>query len=336
MSRMVFDNAMTAHVWAQQSQARGRSSNGNFSFDGPSLYSYSTVIARFVESKSPRNVVLVTSRSYSNTTSGKHMPAMWRGIDYGRGDWLAFTVPHVNFPLDPDNLAHLIERYRAEVLRLGRSTSDDGVLEGYRLERLAALHSNVFDYCDAFGLTAPDLDISADITEINAKRAKRAADNADPVKQAKRAADREKRAAAKVRKEAEARRLALLNAAEKLTAWKAGSAVMLPYDARRDAEGGALLRVRGGNLETSLGATVPLDHAIRVFRFVKHCRETETSWHRNGHTIRVGHFHVDAIEPNGNFRAGCHVINWPEVERIAREIGVIDAAPSAEAVEVSR
>lgn len=100
-----------------------------------------------------------------------------------------------------------------------------------------------------------------------------------------------------------------------------------------DETGGALMRVAGDMLETSQGASVPLAHAVKAFRFIKACRESGKSWQRNGQTIRVGHFQVDSIDSAGNFRAGCHSFNWPEVERVAKLAGVFDAAPSAEAIE---
>lgn len=92
-----------------------------------------------------------------------------------------------------------------------------------------------------------------------------------------------------------------------------------------DGNGGALMRIRGDVLETSQGASVPLAHAVKVFRFVKACREAGKSWRRNGATIRVGHFQVDSVDSAGNFRAGCHAFNWPEVERVAKLAGVYDA-----------
>lgn len=115
-----------------------------------------------------------------------------------------------------------------------------------------------------------------------------------------------------------------------------------------DAQGGALLRVAdvarddsgaitGGRLITSQSAEVPLTHAIRAFRFLKLCREKGTAWRANGKTLAVGHFRVDSIDAQGNFRAGCHAINWPEVETVARLVGVLDLAPAdtAEARETA-
>lgn len=127
---------------------------------------------------------------------------------------------------------------------------------------------------------------------------------------------------------AEAERLKALSMAEKAAAWQAGASLSQLGNVRiSDPEGGALLRVKGEQLETSHGAAVPLEHAIRVFQFVKLCRERGESWQRNGRQIRVGHYNLDSISPDGSFRAGCHEIHWQEIERVAKSIGVFDIEP---------
>ena len=84
------------------------------------------------------------------------------------------------------------------------------------------------------------------------------------------------------------------------------------------------LRVKGDTLETSLGAVVPLAHAINVA--VARCRRTGTEWNRNGRSLPVGQFQVDHIEANGNFHAGCRHIEWSECERVAELAGVSEEA----------
>lgn len=93
--------------------------------------------------------------------------------------------------------------------------------------------------------------------------------------------------------------------------------------------------VTGGTLETSEGATVPLRHAFRVFQFVAACRAERKTWTPGcgfgPARIRVGHFTLDRIDSTGDFVAGCHSIKWPEVERLARGLGVADClVPVAE------
>lgn len=113
------------------------------------------------------------------------------------------------------------------------------------------------------------------------------------------------------------------------------------YTAARlsDHDGGALLRatkverdesgaIVGGTLQTSWGAEVPLTHAVRAFRFLIKCRAEGRTWRANGKTLPVGHFRVDQINSDGGFRAGCHVINWPAVERVASALGLLNLAPA--------
>lgn len=158
--------------------------------------------------------------------------------------------------------------------------------------------------------------------------------------------ERERREAEAERQRA-AERERFERAAEFRRAWLAGeaSSAYSPHGRLSDDRGGALIRavdvkrdasgaVTGGTLETSHGADVPLVHAVKAFRFVKMVRERGETWRRNGRVIRVGVYQIDAIDSDG-FTAGCHRINWSEIERLARELGVYDATPSAEAVESS-
>lgn len=121
---------------------------------------------------------------------------------------------------------------------------------------------------------------------------------------------------------------------ERREAWLAGKGSGRFSDER----GGALLRIIGegdkAELETSHGARVPLAHAIKAFRFVKLIRERGETWRRNGRTVRVGFYQIDSIDPDG-FDAGCHRINWPEIERVAKLAGVFDCEPSDAAAEPS-
>lgn len=133
---------------------------------------------------------------------------------------------------------------------------------------------------------------------------------------------------------------------EKRAAWLRGESIGYEYGrySWRTEAGGALIRatgverdasgaIIGGTLETAQGVTVPLVHAVKAFRFVKLVRESGKGWQRNGSTVRVGHYQVDSINPDGGFIAGCHQFDWPEIERLAKSLGVFDIAPSAEAKE---
>jgi hypothetical protein len=426
----VFANRQVAHVWATQSQDEGRSANGNFSFHGAALYSYSTVIGRFVETVDGRRAVLINSNHYSRTTSSKHMPALRRALS---SDILSFSVPDVdgNSWGHARNLASMVASVSESIERSAkvRFTSYDatiskgpvyGTLTDF--EGPCALHSALFgidraqDYATAFGVVFDPAPLFARVVAANEAFAARLAKWNDPKAVAKREREAAKRDAARIAEEAAARAAQAVQAAEGFAAWKAGhgvcpaswgyaegSAERAEIDAHNRAEqlagatealaafeawkagtgprlgsairyklptaeraelgaleeardleawkagamvrvhatapdGTAYVRARGDVLETSQGASVPLAHAIRVFRAVKALRKPEAPsdaivWQRNGATLRVGHFQVDAIHADGSFRAGCHRIAWGEVERVAGALGLLDVAPSIEAIE---
>jgi len=132
--------------------------------------------------------------------------------------------------------------------------------------------------------------------------------------------------------------------AEKLAAWFNGAPGPCPI--RKAPSGGAYLRIRGDQVETSEGAQVPLAHAIRAFKVAKALREKHYDsanpdspankrdvWKSNGRVVRVGHFTVDAIQANGSFRAGCHFLAWPDIERAALAAGVFDEPGDLSGIE---
>jgi hypothetical protein len=324
-------NAMTAHLWAQRDKPSARSSNGNLSFDGPTLYSYTTPIGRFVDVPGRGDVVLVTSQSYSVTTSGKHMPALYRALR--EGGPRRFTVPNLgSYYSGPakseheENLEHLLSEYRDSAARVQRMRDYYGNEEGLTAT-LRELADVACDYAELFDLPRPGLNPEEAARRVFEARATREAKHNTPAAIAKREKRRERREALAARRD----ELARAESVERIAAWRNGEPVQLRHG---EAIGGAfgergtaLLRVKGDKLETSLGASVPLDHAVRVFRFVKLCRERGEGWQRNGRSLRVGHFQVDSVEPNGDFRAGCHFIAWAETEAAARQAGVADVAP---------
>lgn len=310
MAKTVLTNHMVAHVWAQQIQESGRSGNGNFSFEGNTLRSYSTPIARIVETRDGSKAALVTTRTYSVTTSGKHMSRIWGAVSHMR-------VHHVYDVLASGerdhaaNLKRLLESYQDGATSLLRKQT----LSEWQREQLQRSEVAIVEYAEDFGLGSPEIDADSDWTKAQAAYQARNT----PEMIAKRKKEAESRLIRKEKKEAEDRERLAKEEAERLPRWRAGESVRAPY-------GDCYLRVVGDELQTSLGASVPLPHAIRAFRIIKTCKDRGQAWETNGHKIPVGHFQVDKIEPSGNIKAGCHYINWNEIELIAREIGVFNQA----------
>lgn len=337
----VVANDQVAHIWAHQAQDEARSHNRNFWFDGRKIYSYQTPVAHLVPDHSGELVALITSRTYGVTTSGKHVGPLYRALGYGSVRRY-FTVPFIGAfggrntgdrnldavsapEIHAANLESYAARYRDALATLGRKRDFH---HSSALALLNAIANPAADYAEAFALAPLALDTDGDAAAL----ARAYAAKQTPAAIAKRERAAAGRAAAKERKEAREAAARFERDQDRRASFYAGTGVGYGLT---DATGGALLRVKGDTLQTSLGAEVPLAHAIKAFRFVKLCRERGETWTRNGRTIRVGHFQVDRIEASGNFVAGCHRINWHEVARLAILLGLDDVEPSAEAVEPS-
>lgn len=325
--KTVFSNSMCAHVWAQQTQPHGHS--GSMRFDGPTIYSYATAMAKI---HAEQNIVLINERTYSITTSGKHMPAIHSAIR-GRAD---IRVPTIDPRCAADhkaNLKSLERRYNETVATLKRARNING---DWQYERLRERFADLNVYAVAFKRKRPAFDVQREIDEIKAFCVAREARLNTPANIAKREKARVKRAAAAEVKNAaylaerEAQEQARVKyraelAAEQLTyipRWRLGENLNLSYLEY------ALLRYNSAEnrVETSQGAEVPASDAVRAVRFITKVRARGTLWQANGEQLPVGQFHINSIGPQGNIKAGCHKIEWAEIE----SLGVTLAAHGVE------
>lgn len=381
--KQVFKYPQLAHVWAQQEQEHGRSPKGQMYFHGETIFSYGEhfPIARFTEATlDGQRVVLFNSEKYGPTTSTHKdcVAGALRGLPVK-----VFHVPNVTYrfsseSLHNQNVTHLIERFAKSAASLARAHVRDWrmdrhpetyadllpkEIEAARLESVQGLAADVIDYCRAFNLELPELDIEAKKDKIRAaftryysekQIAKRAAKDAEKVSRHWKTAahiaaffegvtDRKpnlhfmsfsaKDAVAKhfnctswaledrldqiARRNYEAKRR---HSSKGVTAaqWKEGKGSVIDDNGFNIP---TFVRRVGDTLETSRGAECPFSHAVVAFLKAQQCRATGTTWQRNGQQIRVGHFNVDSIDAEGNMRAGCHLIMWPEMLRLAiREI----------------
>jgi hypothetical protein len=81
-----------------------------------------------------------------------------------------------------------------------------------------------------------------------------------------------------------------------------------------------MLRLVGNEVQTSLGARFPVSHALSGLAVVCKIRESGQEFLRNGHSIHLGNYAIDRIEPDGTVHAGCHVVTWDEIERLAPQL----------------
>lgn len=308
-------NSMVAHIWANQAKDNARSSNGNFHFTGPIIYSYRTPVAVI-----HATCVLIKSEWYSRTTSGKHMPAIRRAL---RSDKPYFFVPSIGAGSGHNNdsnridhaanLKHFQEGFAAAVKRWENARDDHHTK--WASEYAAAITDSMTEYAQAFKLAgkawhAPARDFVDTRDDVLAYRASKDT----PEQVAKRARDQARREV----KRAEQAQLMLLADAEKLAAWRSGQLIVY-----RSAVGAnAALRLRGEMVQTSQGADFPIAHAKRVWPLLVAIRATKAAWETNGHSIPLGNFKLNRVEVDGTIKAGCHTVAWSEVEAIAEELGL--------------
>lgn len=73
-----------------------------------------------------------------------------------------------------------------------------------------------------------------------------------------------------------------------------------------------------GNVETSMGASVPLEHARLLYKKFRNCIQLDTEWVTNGSSIKVGVYQVQHIKKDSegcwHLKAGCHIIYEREIE----------------------
>jgi hypothetical protein len=261
--------------------------------------------------------VLFTTATYGVTTSG-HCSAVRSAIPSGIRVFHTSNVCHGRYSGSDltaedhaGNLADYAGRVETEVVASARARSS--WKKEYSHEWAESLRAEAIAYAEFFCLPVPnipevpELDSEA-LAAIRKREAKRAAEKAEQTKR--------ERAEALVRQQ------------ELITKWRAGQYSGYLYDVP------AMLRIDGDEVVTSRGARFPVSHAKRALAFVRKIRESQKGYVRNGHTIHLGPYALDRIEPDGTVKAGCHVVSWAEIERLSP---VLDSVPpSATAIDPTK
>lgn len=344
--KTVFDNRQVVHVWAQQNQETSRSNNGHLHFTGPTLYSYNTPIAHFIRQKitrkarkgaivSERKICLITTETYSTTTSGKHMPRFSDmpsdvytfyvkhiGVDGGRAPSLPNDWIKQNF------LEMAIEHKKclAALLKARTKSKFDSLLRECGMRKRDAAR-----YAETMGLR---LSVDKHFPEPNPEAL--ATRTAKFIQDELKATEKEARIA--------------IGCQTDIDRFLAGNDdlinVLSPHRARDDQREPLRLKLmdmwrrgltRTGNtyrtdwptalrlkdaetVETTQGAQFPLAHGLKALPFIRRVVKSGEAWQRNGQQIRLGNFQIDRIEPDGTVIAGCHTVPYAEIEILAAQV----------------
>lgn len=335
MVKKVVRKDQVTHLWAAQTQDEARSHNGNQSFAGRVLFSYSTPIASLVDSASGL-VALITSHHYSVTTTGKHMPSVADVSQYPafhvpnlfpNGGFTPYLGQHVEAPQGErhaGNLAHFLSSYVAqmEVAKRKRDLPDWASADVHlRVNSYGSPEIYLREYrryARVFGISFAESSLpcyGADCEDLRkhfALKATKALARLSPAERARREAAKAKRAV----DAAEAQRLRWADLETRHAAWLTGAKTQ---GRAVDDTGSAYVRVVGDTVETSRGAVVPLKAGLCLISLAKRCLDTGTPWNR---PMRIGSFHLTEITADGTATVGCHALSWAQMEAAAQRAGI--------------
>lgn len=339
MKKVFGSHNQLAHVWAQQNAPEGYSSDKRMFFDGPTLYSYGRhyAIAMFSTDKKGNPVVLFNSSGYSPST-GKHTSIARRAVSVPIVELRDPTKPPqwtIEF-IDLD-FANLLKKYAATT-HAGAKAKIVRTLEALNRER-----NDIGNYLiKGFRPKALPKDLAKHALKLV---------EAD---KAKAKAAEEKRLAAFEAAIQDAEIVLEAKRDEWPAMWRTGFTPPLTYDGHevsawrravhylcydRDTVlmriksqrgtlesdipelNGVQARLSLGVIETSRGAEFPIDAALRALPVIRRMKKQGKGWQRNGETLPLGSFQIDTIYPDGNVKAGCHLVTYAEIELIAKELG---------------
>lgn len=317
MSKHKKINSDTAHRWCHQIGDYSEVKGGRLFFRGDTIYSYGEhfPIARHIKVKSSvahdgfHRCILFTTRAYSVTTA-RHISEVSQAIP---GGVTVFHVDNVRAGEDAESYPesatkqhqHNLDDYRERITNTAGNAKRARSNKNWYITRLDNLLNEHNGYIDFFQLKADHIfQGDPQIEQL--------------LKNAKEASQRE------IEREKERKRQAEIRNQEDIQRWVAGKIDHFPFSVqrvylRKDFSQGEQIVV------TSKGAIVPLEHARKAFKVVQKCRERQKGFSPNGKTLHVGHYQIQSIDAEGNVRAGCHLIEWPQIEDFARKEGWLDA-----------
>lgn len=288
MKKVFSSNSELVHVWANNDDSTVYKKSGSMSCQFDKLYSYNTCIAEFVNGS-----VVFNSYSYSPTTC-KHQSLARQAVhgvkeiyldipSYGLST-LVFTQNSFNELVVTPNQRKIAELLvKAERARLNS--------DHYKSQALA-IEESLRAYADLVELDYTPLDL-------------------DQFKDAAIAADKERKALEKIRKAEK-----VIEQAADLARWRNGEDVRAHFEV-------TALRIKNNEIETSRGAKIPVEHAIRAFPLLKRLHEKDQSINLSIHSIKLGYYTVNRIEKD-NLIVGCHSIPFSEIYSIANQLNLVE------------
>lgn len=398
------NSASVAHLWAHQLQNSARNAQGNFYFEGKCIYSYGSHFkcASIVTNQQGNSVYLVTTRTYSPTTS-EHMSMVKGAIpcssqifntsreiscrngklsskDYSQAayyivdnialieecinkqkksraqdyseqveDALLTIARWINFwELDKKHkttngvwlmpvLGKLLSHKRIDVKKYwniegiptrkytNSSREDKSHLQSL-LELIVSKSLIQPTAINGFESRVADLfkEYSADPAIWSKFKKRQDKQEETNLRQAEMRERRKAEVQERNRIENEEReQIKRMTPEERIAKWKSGELLSHWINIPSQYDYNAILRIKNKKIETSMGITVRIDEAKRLWALVERFHANATNFHHdlvhdaNNHNWSINSYKNDILT------AGCHRIAYPEMEGIARQLGLI-------------
>lgn len=293
------NNSQVAHIWAQNNGENAKGSNFFCETDG-TIYSYGY---HFPAAKFYLGTVILLDGGYYSSSTCKHQAYIRQSLPYATHT--IFDVPNVVCHTKlkhRENYKYLLNQSKTNLEKSKRARSN----KPYLIQAAQQFTEQANNYTKIFKLGYKQL--STDMGGIN-----------------KRFAADIKRAEKKRKKQLAAEKKAALTAVK---VWREYEDFTHDSAAHRAALRNApiqFLRLKQTDpdtIETSIGAEFPAAHAIRAWPLIRRIYKSGKCFKANGHTIKLGHFTIDRIDNNGTVYAGCHTVEYSEVERMAKILGL--------------
>jgi len=302
MVRTVVKQAEVAHLFANQSQDYAANYNTTVRLEGKSFYSYSTEIAAFRSNSKGEECVVVDVEPFSNTTK-KHQSS------------IILACSHLKVFTYESGRGY----YNSKPL-LAPSNVEVDFIYNYYIEKATELQSksnrarkNKLYLCEeskSYLVKANQL-----IGFFNASHLERIDETQLDELLVKLAIEHEDRLRKEEEEKATKLALDLEYYKEQFHDWLDGKPVNIPYCYRDNI----YLRVKDDVVETSRGATFPVDSCEMLFKLYQHCVRCNEVY---DDIIQVGSYKINHISRKG-IVAGCHHIKPDEITRFAKVLGLI-------------
>ena len=279
-------NRELIHVWAHDSSPEIMKQANSVTCHNDILYSYSTAIGQIVNN----DTVIYNTASYSNTTS-KHQSLMYQSTSH--------YLNRIYLSIHKYDLNHLIfsqHSFNEIIFEPNLKQASEFLLKASRSKKYKDFYSSkalsIFDNLERYALL---FNLAYELP------------NVDALTESALKADKEAKALEKIYK---AKRIQ--QQAEALENWRLG------LDVRNHFEVTAL-RIKDDVIETSRGAKIPLEHAVKFWSLINSWHQKGITYKKDHHSIHLGNYAVNRFE-NDVLTVGCHEIQFSEIQGIANQL----------------